>query len=405
MLLNKFTSIRVPEMKCNRALVLVCTVVVFLACNPSTETKNENKQQPIDSNATAETVALHDFLNSVSGEATMFGHQDDLAYGYTWWAESGRSDVLESSGSYPAVYGWDVGHLTEMENTNIDGINFDNMRGWIQQGYNRGGIITFSWHMRNPITGGNSWDKVPTIAEILPGADHHDTFMEWLDLFADFTLSLTDENGKLIPVIFRPFHEHNGDWFWWGKGINAEEDYIALWRFTVEYLRDEKKLNNLLWAFSPDRSRANIDTFKKDYFYGYPGDDYVDIIGLDNYWDVGHPANQTNQVDQQEQFIRSLTYIAQIADSLGKVAALTETGQSELPNPTLWTDTYLSALQANEWTKQITYMLVWRNASYEKENRDHFYAPFEGHASVDNFVEFKDSEFILFENELPDVYH
>lgn len=46
--------------------------------------------------------------------------------------------------------------------------------------------------------------------------------------------------GELIPVIFRPYHEHNGDWFWWGKGVNSEEDYIKLWQFTVEYLRDEK---------------------------------------------------------------------------------------------------------------------------------------------------------------------
>ncbi|MCG8374139.1 MAG: hypothetical protein MI700_11420, partial [Balneolales bacterium] len=63
-----------------------------------------------------------------------------------------------------------------------------------------------------------------------------------------------------------------------------------------------------------------------------------------------------------------------------------------------------SALQANEWTQQIVYMLVWRNANFEKENRDHFYAPYEGHQSQQNFIEFKETEFILFEDELPDMY-
>ncbi|MEQ9309204.1 MAG: glycosyl hydrolase [Balneolaceae bacterium] len=380
--------------------IIVLLTLAIIACSPKTNSSDKN-DLPIDKNATEETVELYHFLNSLSGTATMFGHQDDLAYGYNWWAESGRSDVMETSGSYPAVYGWDLGHIVEMKNTNIDGINFDNMKDWILEGYSRGGIITLSWHMRNPVTRGDSWDKVPTISEILPGAKSHETFIEWLDIFAEYTLSLTDENGKLIPVIFRPFHEHNGDWFWWGKGNNSEEDYIALWRFTVEYLRDEKKLNNLLWAFSPDRSRINIDAFKTDYFYGYPGEDYVDIIGLDNYWDVGHPANQTDSEIMQEHLVRSLTYIAQIADSLGKIAALTETGQSGLPNPNIWTDTYLNAFQSNEWTKQITYMLVWRNATFERENRDHYYAPFVGHSSVSNFIEFKESEFILFEDELP----
>ena len=62
--------------------------------------------------------------------------------------------------------------------------------------------------------------------------------------------------------------------------------------------------------------------------------------------------------------------------TLNKVSALTETGKEAMPNPNIWTETYLDALQANEWTKQISYMLTWRNANFERENRDHYYAPF-----------------------------
>lgn len=383
-------------------IIIGMSMLLSSGCDPAP--KPSGSIQLVDDNATYETRALYQNLMDLKGAGVMFGHQDDLAYGYTWWSEAGRSDVMEVSGSYPAIYGWDLGNIADKQDANLDGINFKKMRGWIREGYERGGIITFSWHILNPVTGGSSWDTVPTIEFILPGAEYHEAYVESLDIFADFALSLTAEGGELIPVIFRPFHEHNGDWFWWGKDLNTEEDYVSLWQFTVQYLRDTKGVHNLLWAFSPDRSRADIDRFKEEYFYGYPGDEYVDIIGIDNYWDVGHPANNTDLETQQEQFIRSLTYTAQIADSLGKVAALSETGTETLPDSTIWTEKYLSALQANEWTRQIAYMLVWRNATYERENRDHFYAPYPGQISAVNFKRFKETEFMLFEDELPDMY-
>lgn len=384
--------------------VIHLLIIILMSGCISEDQGKEEVHLPIDANATQETVALYQNLKDLSGEHVLFGHQDDLAYGFNWWDEPGRSDVMEVSGSYPAVYGWDLGNIAEKRKDNLDGINFKKMRTYIQEGYNRGGVITFSWHMLNPVTGGNSWDTVPTITQILPGKEHHQTYRDWLDIFAEFSTTLIGNDGELIPVIFRPFHEHNGDWFWWGKGINDEEDYIALWRFTVEYLRDEKQVHNLLWAFSPDRSRTNIENFKKDYFYGYPGDDYVDIIGLDNYWDVGHPANETDPNIQQEHFIQSLTYTAQIADSLNKIAALTETGIETIPDPESWSNIYLAALKANPWTERIVYMLTWRNANKNRENRDHYYAPFHGEPSTENFIEFKETEFILFEDELPDLY-
>lgn len=383
--------------------LLSLSTLLLTACIQDKSTELPKDDLPIDKNATSETIALYKNLKKVGQTNVLFGHQDALAYGYNWWDEEGRSDVKEASGSYPAVYGWDIGNIVEKQE-NLDGINFEKMRNWIKEGYARGGVITLSWHMVNPVTGGNSWDTVPTIAGMLPDGEAHNLYKEWLDIFAGLTSELKGERGELIPIIFRPFHEHNGNWFWWGKGINSEEDYIALWRFTVEYLRDEKGVHNLLWAFSPDRSRTNIDTFKKDYFYGYPGDEYVDIIGLDNYWDVGHPANQANPETQQEHFIRSLTYTAQIADSLGKIAALSETGTEALPDPTIWSDKFLAALNANEWTRRISYMLTWRNANFERENRDHFYASFEGHPTQDDFIKFKEQEWILFEDELPNLY-
>lgn len=65
-------------------------------------------------------------------------------------------------------------------------------------------------------------------------------------------LSLRTDAGEYVPVLFRPFHEHTGNGFWWGKGNCTAEEYIALWRFTLEYLRDTKGVHNLLYVYSPD---------------------------------------------------------------------------------------------------------------------------------------------------------
>lgn len=363
--------------------------------------KAETSFKLLDPKATPETQALYHNLEELSGEHALFGHQATLAYGRTWVAEPSRSDVKDVTGSFPSLYGWDVADFMPNDRSTDE----QNAQRWNQslayakEGLARGGVLTYAWHMRNPVTYSSFYDTTRAVHAIIPGGEKHEEYKETLDLVADYFSELTP-----MPVIFRPFHEHNGNWFWWGKGLATEEDYIALWQFTVHYLRDEKGLHNLIWAFSPDRSRTSIDTFKQDYFYGYPGDEYVDIIGLDNYWDVGHPANDTPKEVSAKEFVQSLTMTAEIADSLSKIPALTETGQEAIPDSVFWTGTMLKGMQANELTRKLVYVQVWRNANFEREKRDHYYAPFPGQASAEDFVNFKETDFMLFEDELPDMY-
>lgn len=378
----------------------VFLAILFLCVSCASPSQNGSLTL-VDKNATDETKALYQFFENISGSHALFGHQATLAYGYSWSGDSSRSDVKDVTGSFPALYGWDVADFLPQPNR-TDSENeqrWDQILAYSKEGLSRGGVLTYAWHMRNPVTQQSFYDTTRAVHAIIPGGEFHEDYKLTLDKVAEFFQELSP-----YPVIFRPFHEHNGDWFWWGKGINAEEDYITLWRFTVEYLRDEQGVNNLVYAFSPDRSRTNIDTFKKDYFYGYPGDDYVDIIGLDNYWDVGHPVNETPKAVRKEHFIRSLAMTSEIADSLGKIAALTETGLEAIPDPTFWTETMLAAIMANEATRKLVYVQVWRNATKKVENRDHYYAPFPGQVSAEDFIKFKQSEFILFEDELPDLY-
>src|SRR5205807_2646868 len=113
----------------------------------------------------------------------LFGHQDDLVYGVQWSNEPGRSDVKETAGSYPAVYGWDAGGLERDSAANLDGVAFERQRAWIAEGFARGGVVTLSWHMRNPVTGGNAWDTTAAVAAILPGGPQHPRYTEWPDGF------------------------------------------------------------------------------------------------------------------------------------------------------------------------------------------------------------------------------
>lgn len=125
---------------------------------------------------------------------------------------------------------------------------------------------------------------------------------------------------------------------------------------------------------------------------------------MDNYWDLGHPVNDTPPEIQLEHFRRSLEYTVDVANERKKVAALTETGLEAIPNPRWWTDVILSTVLQNEKTRQISYFLVWRNATYDRERRDHYYAPFPGQISAPNFIEFRADPFVWLEDDLPDMY-
>lgn len=386
---------------------LFCITCAFFMLVFSCSNKNEAKTNKaentfglIDQDATEETKALYLNLAALAGEHSLFGHQATLAYGYTWQNEANRSDVKDVTGSFPAVYGWDIADFIRGDQTDADYYEAKarSLR-LAKEGLSRGGILTYAWHMTNPVTNKSFYDTTRAVYAIIPGGELHEAYKTTLDSVAAYFNELAP-----MPVIFRPFHEHNGDWFWWCKSFITEEEYIALWRFTVEYLRDQKQVHNLIWAFSPDRSRTTIQHFKEDYFFGYPGDEYVDIFGLDNYWDVGHKANNASEEIKAEEFVQSLSLTAQLAAEKNKIAALTETGLEAIPDSLWWTQTLLKSLTANPFTKQITYVQVWRNATKYVENRDHFYAPYPGQISAPDFIRFKESDFMLFEDELPNMY-
>ena len=349
-----------------------------------------SSQSLIDKDASPLTVRLFENLKSVSSDRIMFGHQDGLAYGVEWekWHQK-KSDVKDVCGNYPAVFGWELSKLGQRP-YNIDTVNFKHIQDWMKEVYKMGALNTVSWHMDNFVNGKSSWDVGDqVVTTLLPAGENHEAYKAKLDLFADYMneIKVGFLFKKKVPFVFRPFHEHTGGWFWWGAKWCSAEDYKSLWRFTVEYLRDVKGMHQVIWAYSPDVVR---DT--NHYLEYYPGDDYVDILGLDDYHDVGLHGNI-------EDLTRRLKLVVELAEERGKIAALTETGFEAIPMENWWTEKLLDALKDDPAIQKLSWIMVWRN-----DRKDHHYAPYPGHISANNFVEFSQDPLMLFQNELPNLY-
>ena len=197
--------------------------------------------------------ALLQRLRHLSKKGIMFGHQDDPFYGLGWQWERGRSDVLEVCGDYPAVMGFELGGIEMGDVKSLDSVPFSRLREELLAHVRRGGIATISWHPRNPLTGGTAWDNKDktVVRSILPGGSQHQKFQTWMQRLSAFLLSLSDEHGKPVPFIFRPWHENSGGWFWWGKGLCTAEEYKALWAMLQDKLLTDG-LTNIVWSWSPN---------------------------------------------------------------------------------------------------------------------------------------------------------
>jgi hypothetical protein len=347
-----------------------------------------NPDMPADKRATKETVNLYHNLKKLLKKGVMFGHQDDLAYGVGWKYEDGRSDIKDVTGDYPAVYGFELGRLELDHDVNLDSVPFNTMKGFIKSAYDRGGVITISWHVNNPLTSKTAWDPAPgTVSSALPGGSKNDVYQVWLNNIADFLLSLRGNNGELIPVIFRPYHELNGSWFWWGKNNCTPEQVEQLYQFTESYLRDTKGVHNLLYAYNTDR----FDT-QDDYLERYPGDEWVDVLGLDIYQRNGGESGNAQFIADIN---KMLTNLEQIATERNKIPALTEFGYNGVPDNTWWTNVLWKGIQSHH----ISYALGWRNAGYHN-GKPEFYVPYKDAPSAADFVKFYNEDKTLFQKDV-----
>lgn len=212
-------------------------------------------------NAGETTKAVYAYLCSLNGAHTLSAQQES-----TWMGSADyEMDILMSTtGKLPAIRGLD--YISD----DFDGVNERALEWW-----RNGGLVTICWHTGSNFCGEwtdcmqteiSDWD-----AALTPGTWQNRNLMLGMQKAGDALKALQEEG---VTVLWRPFHEFDGKWFWWGKG--GAENFVKLWRMMYDYYTNELGLNNLIWVLG-------YSHLYEDYDGWYPGDEYVDVIGSDSY--------------------------------------------------------------------------------------------------------------------------
>jgi len=236
---------------------------------------------PVNPKTSPEAVKLLKYIYSISGKKTLTGQHEYM----------GRMSVVtdkikEITGKYPAVWGSDFGFSDERHD--IDNIKYRaRLVDEIKKQHDSGAIITMTYHQANPVIGEPCLFENGVISKLTdqqwkdlttPGTKIYEAWRKQMDIVAEILKKVQEAR---IPVLFRPYHEMNRDWFWWG-GRKGPEGYVALYRQLFHYFTERHELNNLLWVWASDRPWPGVEEF-------YPGDDYVDVLGSDIYPVKDHP--------------------------------------------------------------------------------------------------------------------
>ncbi|MCD7745313.1 MAG: glycoside hydrolase family 26 protein [Lachnospiraceae bacterium] len=259
---------------------------------------------PCNKNATPEAVKLLAYLESISGKAVLLGQHTqtrnpkELRY------------IQDITGKQPAICGFEL--LAYSGNVRWDSCDEECLTelyedlGTVENALDwgrKGGIVTFTWHWYSPVGGfdksfyAEKTDFDPDSA-LVEGSAENRAVLRDLDLIAVQLKRFMDEN---IPVLWRPLHESDGTWFWWGR--KGPEPAKKLFRYMYNYFTEVKGLNNLLWVWNSVIPE------------GYPGDDVVDIISRDTYPEA---HKHTSQADDYQELIK--------ITSARKLCALAEVG-------------------------------------------------------------------------------
>jgi mannan endo-1,4-beta-mannosidase len=362
----------------------------------------------VDGKSSPATARLYAYLGAIGkSDNVIYGHQNDTHHRRgANYPGSTSSDTKDITGSIAGIVGIDtLSFIGDEYPGNRPESSLDPVRGSAQialDAAHEGALITVSTHFpnfeivrRKPKQAGN-WNfqgyspnntGFDVMRRILPGGDLNEIFTAYLDKIALFASYLAAED---IPVLFRPFHENNGSWFWWGAANSTPEGYKNVYRYTVEYLRDVKNVHNFLYIYSPNGAFSD----EADYEARYPGDEYVDIIAFD-YYDNANGADEW----VLGSFKETVALVDSIAKKHGKVSAVSETGMSTAGIGTNRRQSWFTDVLNIVSQSNMAYYLVWANFS----GGDNYMAPFKlspeaGHPLVDSFIDFYNDPRSIFAN-------
>ena len=233
---------------------------------------------PVNINASEDVKKVLKFLYDIKGHGIITGQQN-LAPDVTLWTNK----VVDITGYYPGLLGEDFSYgdsaYLKREKVILAALDY----------WNKGGLVTISWHQVNPETwdggineGPFEYTQIQMSQEkfnqiFVPESDLQVKYQRHIDTIAGYLKKLQEDG---VVVLWRPYHEMNGGWFWWG----AKTNFADLWRGMYNRFTKYHHLNNLIWVWGPNISQSGMESY-------YPGDEYVDIVGLDGYesvtnWDI-----------------------------------------------------------------------------------------------------------------------
>lgn len=262
--------------------------------------------KPVNEKASPEVRRLLAYLYEVDDEHTLSGQHN-----YNHELDRYTNKAQEIGGRFPAIWGTDFiwSGAQDPGQKIVDEA--------IEQ-HKSGAIVTLMWHAGRPIddppyrwtesvqgelTEGE-WHELTT-----PGTPLHARWRDQVDQIAVYLKQLRDAN---VPVLWRPYHEMNGVWFWWGDK-KGQEGYAKLWRMLFDRFVNFHQLNNLIWVWNANAPRDIPKDEAYAYDAYYPGHDYVDVLATDVY-----------NFDYEQKDYEALLTLAE-----GKAIALGEVG--ELP--------------------------------------------------------------------------
>jgi hypothetical protein len=277
--------------------------------------------EPINNNISEKARELLTYFEST--------YQKKVLSGYNHYVHT--PNLYEQTGINGAIFGMDVRSLKDIPSI----IKKVNSKGHILS-------IHWHWHFNNESAWESKRATKVNIANILKlGASEHKVAMTELKATAD-KLEVFKKNN--IPILWRPFHEIDGGWFWW-TDHNSPENTAKLWVMMFEYFVNVRKLDNLIWVYSA--SIADISISKRKLFY--PGEQYVDISGIDVYG--------VDFKDDTKKYNEYFNIMSEV--SPGKMLALGEA--DAIPNP---------ELMKNNKSPSWLYVLPWWGTPHAKRPVD-----------------------------------
>lgn len=264
---------------------------------------------PVNKNASPEAKQLLSYLYSIKGKSILSGQHN-----YNESLDRFSDSVKAITGKEPAI--WSTDFISDGTTANDRGQAIVDA---CKQKHKEGYIITLMWHQGRPIDNppfgwkesiqgkltDAQWKELTT-----PGTALHTKWLTQIDVVGAYLKQLSDAH---IPVLWRPYHEMNGVWFWWGNK-KGKDGLAKLWQIMYDRYVNYFHLDNLLWVWGANGPRDIPGDEAYAYKDFYPGEAYVDILGTDIY-----------HTDYEQKDYTELLDLAR-----GKPIALTEVG--ELPN-------------------------------------------------------------------------